>query len=951
MNDKKTDDQLSSNEDSADLTADKPAGAAVEVEELQKVIENTGVQSISIEDTLDQTVDHTNDATGVAEKVGDRADGEPTSIKDSLVQAVDKPYDASVASDELPDLDDKADVESLSNKDEFGTPDTRSSILPIPSPLEPDESLSRAFSDDERPLFLSTDSDKDLESSMILSGHYCEGHPSEECPGSPGEIEGSLTHFGAEIASPKPSDGLHLNLSPDRLKVLGYDAVMTPPKQTLHYSYTTADNVADELSNDIDQYDGPLFKKAGSRVIEVSTDFDVPPANSEENKQQVSLAPPELPQVLEEDKPPGLLEPPQLHTDLGKPQALFEQTDSSPQTTFEPPEPTSEASKLQEVYLAQPPFEEPTVETTTTAGEQNLAPEAEVAEPALEPACTEHGVDETKMVETEKERIECPDVASTPEAQVIGSNNAGMMENQGVPHGRGSAVQGGHENEENADPSPSVNDVPSQVTKDSKLGTNGDVGSTMSLSSQDSSIFGSDSKEVEKRCPDTSSVETFAEVEDRGFDMVPMDFVYDPASVDVEALLETATALVRNQMEKPAGIVPAILEAPVQAATATTPSTEISRAEVAAAKVKQSSDPTRPGKSADRKTKTVTPVSTPNKNQEPAQPPELQSKVFDLTDMGTKPAQRVKASKSAGTGEAVAEASTVDVKTKHTRKRGRRAESPVVQPQKRTRTRSGLRPRNDYTELGETTSDDDVDNGSDQETRSDSSAQTDTLTPSWSPLNFRTIITDFVYAGFPSLNFGTTIGSASKAIEAELSKMNSQISEDSELVAENKLYLRTVKERRRQAEAEKIARHREGLESRLRMRQLDYENRNRKKSREELEFEAMGNRKPVFASERVAKPDAKTCKFGEMCFLCDDRADEKVSKVDVLAPSFWPSAVKDFWIETSIDDEVETTRKNGRSSRRTNRRRGRQVNKERIMLMEMKHSLKFIEEYNKGYLS
>jgi len=86
---------------------------------------------------------------------------------------------------------------------------------------------------------------------------------------------------------------------------------------------------------------------------------------------------------------------------------------------------------------------------------------------------------------------------------------------------------------------------------------------------------------------------------------------------------------------------------------------------------------------------------------------------------------------------------------------------------------------------------------------------------------------------------------------------------------------------------------------------------------------------------------------------CDQPPVEVSADLDIPAPACRPSDIKDSWRENNIkDEELHDFKKikTGSIIRRPRRRKNRNSDKTGMMLMEMKHTLKFIEEYNRGYL-
>jgi hypothetical protein len=231
------------------------------------------------------------------------------------------------------------------------------------------------------------------------------------------------------------------------------------------------------------------------------------------------------------------------------------------------------------------------------------------------------------------------------------------------------------------------------------------------------------------------------------------------------------------------------------------------------------------------------------------------------------------------------------------------------------------------------------------------------LPPQWQPLDHTTIISDYVYGGNASLPFGESIPSALNAVAMEL--VNSFPIETPEFMEEEQAYNRSLRSRARLMGAEKNMREKEKSQFEEMLRQFQAEQRKLKKTPEQLEYEAFLER-PVYysLSKTIPTKFESTCGV-ERCRLCDISRTDASTKVGTIdAPAVRPSNVTDSWREKNVEDEPETTGFGIKATstaqaikrRRTSRRSHRSSNKIGLMLLEVKHSLEFLEEYNSGYI-
>jgi hypothetical protein len=227
----------------------------------------------------------------------------------------------------------------------------------------------------------------------------------------------------------------------------------------------------------------------------------------------------------------------------------------------------------------------------------------------------------------------------------------------------------------------------------------------------------------------------------------------------------------------------------------------------------------------------------------------------------------------------------------------------------------------------------------------------------WSRLDYRGLISDYKYHDFDPVDFGYTIESASEAIWEQLEVLkekNLSSVDDEAFVAETKMYSRSMQERRQKSDSERIEKERNRDEYEKRVMEYHYYG-TKKRSAEDLELEAFAER-PVHFAQREPSRNL-VCPKGLICDYCTNPDDEPGAQErhdlgsDIFLPFVRPSDIRDTWRESTAGMEAEPIGK-AKSKTTRSRRTGRNSNKAQhafYMLNEMKHSLHFIQMYNRGY--
>ena len=232
--------------------------------------------------------------------------------------------------------------------------------------------------------------------------------------------------------------------------------------------------------------------------------------------------------------------------------------------------------------------------------------------------------------------------------------------------------------------------------------------------------------------------------------------------------------------------------------------------------------------------------------------------------------------------------------------------------------------------------------------------------PQWEELDHKMIVSDYVYGGNESLPFGDSTLSALEAVEKELAKVGAV--ETPESVEEEQLYNRSIRNRGRLMNAEKAVREKEKLQFDDLLKEYKKQQRQLKKAPEQLEYEAFVEKNVQYVLSNESCSDEFECNCGgDWCRLCTPPHTDEVpaaAAATIDAPSVRPSTVTDPWRENTVEEEPELTGFGGKKGktapapkrRRTSRRSHRTSNRIGLMLLEMKHSLEFLHEYNRGYL-
>ena len=219
---------------------------------------------------------------------------------------------------------------------------------------------------------------------------------------------------------------------------------------------------------------------------------------------------------------------------------------------------------------------------------------------------------------------------------------------------------------------------------------------------------------------------------------------------------------------------------------------------------------------------------------------------------------------------------------------------------------------------------------------------------------------------------GQSADSILEMIDAKLERYEEQLGskkegkKDDDYLAENRLYIRGIRDRTNKAEGEALEKAAYKDKCEENQRWLDYQSRTKKKSPEQVEFEELLYR--PFHFERASGATVGTrrdkCSFGDNCELCNGSyatwivTEKEVAEgggnvaqaVNLLRSTMDRKAIpsRSFRKVTDDDlpDDIDLDSKPAASARRVRTRRNDDT--ELWKLKELKHTVEFIKEFNRG---
>jgi hypothetical protein len=161
---------------------------------------------------------------------------------------------------------------------------------------------------------------------------------------------------------------------------------------------------------------------------------------------------------------------------------------------------------------------------------------------------------------------------------------------------------------------------------------------------------------------------------------------------------------------------------------------------------------------------------------------------------------------------------------------------------------------------------------------------------------------------------------------------------DEDILNEQKTFIRAMRTYSGKADQERIEKTKHEEERTLQLRELEYRNRGKKLSAEEVEFVNFENRPALFFD---SPSETKKCRLGVSCNICANHEDSSASiQPDVV---FHPTVKR-------VDDSYfgECAEPGTRRSRTQERSIQRELAVD--TLMSLQHRINFVEQYNQGWI-
>jgi hypothetical protein len=230
--------------------------------------------------------------------------------------------------------------------------------------------------------------------------------------------------------------------------------------------------------------------------------------------------------------------------------------------------------------------------------------------------------------------------------------------------------------------------------------------------------------------------------------------------------------------------------------------------------------------------------------------------------------------------------------------------------------------------------------------------------------------------GSISYKKGALISGIIEALENKIESLREKIKllpkenakkDDDEYLFEHRLYIKGIRERKNKAEGEALEKFMYKDKCEEHQRWLDYQSRTKKKSPEELELESLKTRPFLYVSSSGKSVGTRRdkCPFGEGCELCNGWyatciiTNEEISEGDgnvvkaienlkneKRSSAFIPSRGFRRITEEDLPDDTSGDKKASESKERTRTRGNGKA--EMLRLVELKHSLDFIRDFNRG---
>eukprot|EP00536_Pseudo-nitzschia_multiseries_P000617 jgi/Psemu1/300217/fgenesh1_kg.8_\ len=203
------------------------------------------------------------------------------------------------------------------------------------------------------------------------------------------------------------------------------------------------------------------------------------------------------------------------------------------------------------------------------------------------------------------------------------------------------------------------------------------------------------------------------------------------------------------------------------------------------------------------------------------------------------------------------------------------------------------------------------------------------------------------YPSFYTIQAKTDIESVKENIQSMLKKdgLLREFLEGKEFVSEEKQFARCIRGYSSKADQEKIEKKNFEEEQKLKQHEFDYyQQRKKKRSPQDVEWKELVTRPVRYVGRGVSVPERlESCKFKPYCFICDPNLRGECRDAAIYFPEF-RRVEEDVYIPFELDSKNESTRRSNSNCLNQHKLASS------LILMELYHTLHFIQEYNCGMI-
>mmetsp|Transcript_22290 Transcript_22290/g.52685 ORF Transcript_22290/g.52685 Transcript_22290/m.52685 type:complete len:227 (+) Transcript_22290:62-742(+) len=219
------------------------------------------------------------------------------------------------------------------------------------------------------------------------------------------------------------------------------------------------------------------------------------------------------------------------------------------------------------------------------------------------------------------------------------------------------------------------------------------------------------------------------------------------------------------------------------------------------------------------------------------------------------------------------------------------------------------------------------------------------MTPTLHLENYRAL--QKMYPSFHPLQVNGNIENVKEDIQSILrnDSLLREFLEAKEFVSEEKHLARCIRSYSRKADQEKIEKKNFEEEQKLKKHEFDYyQQRRKKRSPQDVEWKEIFTRPIRHVGRGVSLPEQiETCKLKPNCFICDSCLHKQCCDDMIHFPGFRQ-------VEQDVYIPFELGPKNGARGRNKAHVFNQHKLASALKLMELYHTLEFIQDYNKGMI-